>query len=72
MLDEDGLRARAFSSSYTPKPGDPRHEAMQEALDALFAAHQREGTVTMRYRTDVFMGPMRGPEGPINVRRDLT
>jgi SAM-dependent methyltransferase len=55
-FDLAGLRDRLLSSSYTPKPGDPRREEMLAALPGLFAAHAREGTVAFEYDTRVFTG----------------
>jgi SAM-dependent methyltransferase len=49
ILDFGGLRARLLSSSYVPAVGQPRHEPMLHALEALFAAHQRAGQVIMEY-----------------------
>ena len=51
-----GLRGRLLSSSYTPKEGDPRRDAMLAALPALFAAHERDGTVAFEYDTRLFAG----------------
>jgi SAM-dependent methyltransferase len=56
-LDLDSLHARLLSSSYTPAVGDPRRAPMLEELDALFAAHQREGRVTLEYDTEVYWAP---------------
>lgn len=58
VLDYDGLRGRALSSSYTPGPGHPRHDAMLEALRGLFDAHALEGRVTIDYATRVFAGAL--------------
>jgi SAM-dependent methyltransferase len=55
-FDLPGLRERLLSSSYTPKAGDPRREAMLAALPELFAAHARSGTVAFEYDTRVFTG----------------
>jgi SAM-dependent methyltransferase len=55
-LDRDALRARLLSSSYVPAAGDPRCAPMLDDLDALFARHQRGGTVSMEYDTEVFRG----------------
>jgi SAM-dependent methyltransferase len=49
ILDRAGLRARLMSSSYVPAAGQPGHEPMLEALDALFDKHQRDGRVAMEY-----------------------
>jgi SAM-dependent methyltransferase len=54
----EGLRGRLLSSSYTPKEGDPRREAMLAALPAVFEAHARDGQVAFEYDTRMFMGRM--------------
>jgi hypothetical protein len=50
------LRGRLMSSSYAPKEGAPSHPAMSARLDAIFAAHARDGHVTMEYDTVVYWG----------------
>lgn len=55
-LDLDGLRGRLLSSSYAPNEGHPRHPAMLAALERIFAAHQRNGRVTVEYETEIFLG----------------
>jgi SAM-dependent methyltransferase len=55
-FDLEGLRGRLLSSSYTPKPGDPRREQMLAALPELFAAHERGGQVSFQYDTRLFTG----------------
>jgi SAM-dependent methyltransferase len=55
-LDFDALRGRLMSSSYSPREGDPRHEATIAALRALFDAHADNGRVAMLYDTDVHLG----------------
>jgi len=55
-FDAEGLRARLLSSSYTPPPGHPRHPAMVEALDRLFAETAEGGIVRMEYETKVYVG----------------
>jgi SAM-dependent methyltransferase len=55
-FDLEGLRGRLLSSSYTPKEGDPRRDAMLAALPAVFEAHAREGRVAFEYDTRVFLG----------------
>ncbi len=58
LLDEEGLRGRAFSASYAPK--DPaRREAYAAALGTLFRAHTRNGFVSLRYRTEVHLARRR-------------
>jgi SAM-dependent methyltransferase len=55
-VDGDLLRARLLSSSYVPAADDPRRAPMLADLEALFAAHEANGTVTMEYDTEVFWG----------------
>jgi SAM-dependent methyltransferase len=55
-FDLEGLQGRLLSSSYAPRPGQPNHEAMIEALGRLFAEHQRDGRVSFEYDTEVFFG----------------
>lgn len=51
QLGRGDLLALARSASYLPAPGDHRHASMIAALNALFDVHQRDGNVTMMYRT---------------------
>ena len=55
-LDEAGLRGRLLSSSYTPGPDDPRRPAMLAALSRLFGRHQRSGTLSIDYDTELYFG----------------
>jgi SAM-dependent methyltransferase len=56
VFDAESLRGRLLSSSYVPLAGDPRHASMLDALDRVFAAHQRSGTVAFDYSTEIFYG----------------
>jgi len=55
-LDRDGLIGRVLSASYAPEQGQPGHEEMIAALDDLFRRHEKDGSVILRYRTDVYHG----------------
>lgn len=55
-FDFDGLKGRLMSSSYAPEIGHPQHEPMMSALRSLFDAHERNGTVTIHYDTNVHVG----------------
>lgn len=55
-VDYDGLRGRTLSCSYIPNRGQPGHEAMLVALEALFARHASAGHVTIEYDTHVYAG----------------
>lgn len=50
-LERDDLLALAGSASYLPAPHDARYPTMLQALNELFEAHARNGTVQMMYRT---------------------
>jgi SAM-dependent methyltransferase len=58
VLDLDRLRARLESASYVPAAGAPGHEAMIEALQALFDATAQDGCVTMEYDTRALVGEL--------------
>ena len=54
-LDWPGLRSRLLSSSYTPPPGDARHEPMLARLREIFHDHHdAHGRVTIEYQTELF------------------
>jgi len=56
LLDREGLRARARSSSYVPAVGRPGHRELMEALDMLFERHGRQGRVIVPYVTRLWVG----------------
>ncbi len=62
-FDEEGLRARVLSSSYTPPPEDPRHGPMLADLERLFRNTAEDGFVTMEYDTTVYVGRVKEPLG---------
>ena len=66
ILDRNGLRARLLSSSYVPAAGHERHDPMMAALDELFEAHQRNGSVAMEYELRAYASrlPSRGAPSP--------
>jgi len=55
-FDFVGLKGRTLSSSYSPQPGQPGHEALIVALVELFERHQHNGVVDLVYRTNVYFG----------------
>jgi SAM-dependent methyltransferase len=61
VLDEQGLAARAGSTSYLPKTG-PQADELQTALRGLFAKYAVDGRVTMVMRTIVVTGDV-GADG---------
>jgi SAM-dependent methyltransferase len=57
--DEECLLGRALSASYAPR--EPAAvAAFTRRLRAVFAAHQREGQVVLRYVTTVYLARRRG------------
>jgi hypothetical protein len=54
--DEEGLRGRFESSSWSPLPGAEGYEAMQEAIAQLFHRYEQEGRVTIEYETNIYWG----------------
>ncbi len=58
VFDLEGLEARAMSSSYVPRPGQPGHERILAGLREIFERHQRDGVVAFPYQTLLFFGPL--------------
>ena len=56
MFDLEGLKGRLLSSSYAPELDQPNYQPMLDALEVLFAAHQRDGQVAFEYDTTVYYG----------------
>jgi hypothetical protein len=57
-LDEEGLLARALSSSYLPLPGQDRCEEMLQSLRDIFRRFNQRGRVVQRYTTKVYYGAL--------------
>lgn len=57
-FDYTALEGRLLSSSYTPPPGHPSHEAMLAHLRRVFDAHQQAGVVRMEYDTNLYFGQL--------------
>jgi|ERR1017187_8129717 SAM-dependent methyltransferase len=55
-LDAEGLRGRVASSSYTPLPGTGALTALMAEVDGVFARHQQDGCVKVKYDTEVYYG----------------
>jgi SAM-dependent methyltransferase len=60
-LDLEGLMGRASSTSYLPSSG-PRHAELVTRLRQLFEEWRHEGTVTLRYRTSLYLTRAREQE----------
>jgi SAM-dependent methyltransferase len=58
QLGFEALRGRLMSSSYAPKPGQPKHEPMLRALRALFDLCAAQGAVSLDYDTRIFAGAL--------------
>lgn len=54
ILDWDGLKGRFLSASYIPAPGQPDHEFIVDGLKKIFLKHQSNGTVTLKYVTEMY------------------
>jgi SAM-dependent methyltransferase len=57
-LDFDGLRGRLLSSSYVPAAEAPKRGPMLADLQRLFDNYAENGTVTMCYRTELYLGTL--------------
>ncbi len=53
-FDYEGVEGRLLSSSYAPESGHPGHGPMLAALREIFARHQQDGKVEIRYDTRIF------------------
>ena len=56
VLDHDALAGRLRSSSYAPQEGQPNYAPMMAALEELYRANQKDGSVRMEYATHVYYG----------------
>lgn len=56
LFDLNGLRGRVASSSYVPRPGQPGHAELMEAITALFHEHAQDGRVAFEYVTELHIG----------------
>jgi SAM-dependent methyltransferase len=58
QFDWEGLQGRLMSTSYVPSRSDPRSERMLVDLRQLFDRCEQAGQVTMRYATQIWLGPL--------------
>ena len=56
ILDYEALEGRLLSSSYIPRPDDAADSPLLAALREMYVDHERRGTVTMEYDTQIFYG----------------
>jgi hypothetical protein len=59
-FDHEGLKGRLLSSSYVPAEGDPKCDAMLNALKELFERFQKNGQVIIEYDTRIYYGKPSG------------
>ncbi len=55
-LDLDGLIGRAVSASYSPNYDEEGFSSLQHDLKELFDREQKDGRITLRYDTRLFLG----------------
>jgi SAM-dependent methyltransferase len=55
-FDFDGLKGRLLSSSYAPDENNPNYFPMLKKLKEIFNKHKLNGTVRMKYTTEVYYG----------------
>ncbi len=58
-LDLNGFRSRYLSSSYAPGKGDIEFNDANREISEVFRRFQKEGVVTIRYDTLVYLGQIR-------------
>jgi ubiquinone/menaquinone biosynthesis C-methylase UbiE len=58
LFDLDGVLGRLSSSSYCPKPGEPNHQPLWEAVSALFEQYNVDGYVELSCPTTVYWGTL--------------
>jgi len=56
MLDFEGLKGRLLSSSYAPDENNPNYAPMIKRLKEIFDKHRENGTVRLKYTTEVYYG----------------
>jgi SAM-dependent methyltransferase len=57
-LNEEGLRGRIESSSWSPLPGVDGYEAMMQEMSRLFRRYEKAGRVTIEYETTIYYGTL--------------
>lgn len=56
IFDWDSLRGRIMSTSYVPKPDDPRFEPMMAEAKKIFLASQINNKIEFIYQTKIYFG----------------
>jgi len=57
-LNEEGLRGRIESSSWSPLPGADGYQPMIQEMSRLFRKHEKAGHVTIEYETTIYYGTL--------------
>jgi len=60
FFDLEGLKGRAFSSSYVPNKGQPGHDDVIIGLEAIFQNHAENGLVEFEYLTNIYYAQSAG------------
>jgi hypothetical protein len=55
-LNEEGLRGRIESSSWSPLPDAEGYEPMIQEIKRLFLKYEHDGRVTIEYETNIYHG----------------
>lgn len=58
VFDLEGLKGRAFSSSYIPAEGSEEGEEFMKLLEAIFDQFNSAGKVYFHYQTEVYFGKL--------------
>lgn len=56
LLNEESLRGRLLSSSYSPLPGHPNYDPMIRELRDIYRSNEENGFVAMEYVTELYWG----------------
>jgi len=56
VFDEQGLIGRAYSSSYVPPEGTDKGEVFLKLLKELFARYNKDGRISFKYETEIYLG----------------
>jgi ubiquinone/menaquinone biosynthesis C-methylase UbiE len=59
IFDYKGLKGRLLSSSYIPDKNHPHYAPTLTRLREIFDKHQKNGKVTMKYKTEVSWGEIK-------------
>lgn len=60
LLDAEAYWGRLLSSSYTPLPGQPGHDAIRHRSEEIFDSYAQDGILHFPYETQVYLGTVDG------------